>query len=229
MQVKTIVLKTFFPRHCLLCKLTAQNDQMICDDCYQTLPRTKTRCNTCGNKTLMPTKACDTCTNSPPAFDRTHILFDYEKPISSLITTYKFHETISLSQFFANEWISFFTQHKNNLPDILIPTPLHSQRLKERGFNQALEIAKPLAKHFHIPIDTTSCIRTKNTVAQAQLSLEKRQRNIKHAFTVQKRITAHHVGILDDVLTTGNTLQELSTVLKKQGVETISLFCCARA
>lgn len=115
------------------------------------------------------------------------------------------------------------------MPECIIPVPLHRRRLRQRGFNQALEIAKPLAKKLQLPVDFKTCIRTKHTRPQSELSAKKRQQNIKNAFTLKKPITAKHVAIVDDVMTTGNTVTELSALLRNNGVTTIEIWCCARA
>jgi ComF family protein len=229
MKIYTSLFKTLCPLQCLLCDLRAGNDQRICEDCYQSLRTSETRCRQCGMKTPLDNSLCGNCLITPPPFDNTYILFNYEKPITQLITHYKFHEKLSLSAFFAAEWIAFFKKNNVPLPDSIIPIPLHPKRLQTRGFNQALEIAKPLGKYFKIPVDHKSCIRIRNTEAQLHLSAEKRQRNIKNAFTVSKNISARHIAIFDDVMTTGSTVGELCSALKKSGVQEVSVFCCARA
>jgi ComF family protein len=115
-----------------------------------------------------------------------------------------------------------------NPPDCIIPVPLHPLRLKQRGFNQALEIARPIAKKLKIPIDTTHCLRIVATLPQAAISATARKHNIKNAFIVNPLLKAKHVAIVDDVLTTGSTVTELAQRLKKSGVQKIDIWCCAR-
>lgn len=114
------------------------------------------------------------------------------------------------------------------LPDRIIPVPLHAKRLKERGFNQALEIARPVAKHLRLPLDARGCKRTKYTDAQAQLDFANRSYNIKEAFSIESDYSNQHIAIIDDVTTTGQTLRELSQALKKAGAKQIDLWCCAK-
>ena len=229
MKIYTQLFKTVCPIACFLCGLIAENDQQLCEDCYQALSTSTYRCAQCGVPTLLDHSLCGTCLVTPPPFDRTYILFNYKKPMTQLITQYKFHEKIALSRFFAAEWITFFKKNNIALPDVIIPIPLHDKRLKKRGFNQSLEITKPISRYFEIPIDIKSCLRLKNTEPQLHLSAEKRSHNIKNAFVLSKNMYARHVAIFDDVMTTGNTVSELSRILKKSGVEKISVFCCARA
>lgn len=123
-----------------------------------------------------------------------------------------------------NEW------YKNRpLPDRLIPVPLHPERLKERGFNQSIEIGRHLSHELGLIMDTHSVTRIKTTQAQSGLTRTARQQNIRGAFHCQTRFDGLHVVILDDVVTTGQTVTELSQVLQRQGAATIDVWCCARA
>ena len=107
--------------------------------------------------------------------------------------------------------------------------PLHKVRYRERGFNQALEIAKTVAKELKIPLDITSCHRTWDTPHQIGLSAVQRRKNMEKAFSLIKPINALHVAIVDDVMTTGTTVHELASLLKKAGVERVDIWVCARA
>jgi ComF family protein len=115
------------------------------------------------------------------------------------------------------------------VPDLIVPVPLHKFRYRERGFNQAIEIAKIFSKELHIPLDITSCIRHHDTPHQIELSAKQRRKNMKNVFTLIKPINANHVAILDDVMTTGSTAHELASLLKKAGVSRIDIWACARA
>ncbi len=115
-----------------------------------------------------------------------------------------------------------------NKPDWIIPVPLHKDRLKERGYNQALEIARPIAKKMYIPLQTTCCTRILPTLAQASTTAEIRRKNMQHAFVVNPLFQAEYVAIVDDVLTTGSTVGELARVLKKSGVKRVDVWSCAR-
>ena len=222
-----------FPNHCLLCDLKCGSQQFICTNCFDALPLHRVGCKQCG----LPIKEteseirCGKCISNPPSFDNTFSLFEYAAPISTLIWQLKFHGNLSIAQLFAQYWIDSIDQFyaPNTLPNLIIPVPLHASRLKQRGFNQALEIAKPIGKYFHIPVDTKTCIRIKNTQAQSSLHAQKRKHNVDNAFGLSYSITAKHVAILDDVMTTGNTVSEISHLLKKVGVEKVDVWCCARA
>jgi ComF family protein len=114
-------------------------------------------------------------------------------------------------------------------PDLIVPIPLHKVRYCQRGFNQAIEIAKTVAKELNIPLDLNSCIRHRDTPHQSALSAKQRRKNIKNAFSIIKPLYAQHIAILDDVMTTGSTAHELAYVLKKAGVDQVDVWVCARA
>jgi ComF family protein len=118
--------------------------------------------------------------------------------------------------------------HNQPLPSLIIPVPLHPKRLRERGFNQALEIAKPISKKLKIPIDKKSCYRIRHTAAQSGLSQSDRLKNLANAFEMKKPLIAKHIALIDDVMTTGQTLMELANLLYKNGVEKIDIWCCAK-
>lgn len=114
------------------------------------------------------------------------------------------------------------------LPDLIIPIPLHSQRLHERGFNQALEIARPIAKNLAIPIDYQGIKRIKHTLAQSGLSAKARKQNISQAFAAFRDYSGLSIAVIDDVVTTSHTMMEFCRVLKNQGAAHITVWCCAR-
>ncbi len=114
-------------------------------------------------------------------------------------------------------------------PQCIIPVPLHRSRYRERGYNQATEIARVVSRRLQIPLDLHSCIRAHATQPQSELSSEQRLRNVKKAFAIAKPLKAKHVAILDDVVTTGATVNEMARVLRKTGVERIDIWACARA
>lgn len=122
-----------------------------------------------------------------------------------------------------------YLQKTAEKPDCIVPVPLHTARYHERGFNQALEIARTVSKTLQIPLDFSNCVRHKDTPHQTGLSAKKRRQNLRRAFSFRKPIRAHHVAILDDVMTTGSTVNALAAELKKVGVNRVDVWVCARA
>ncbi len=114
-------------------------------------------------------------------------------------------------------------------PELIIPVPLHPARYRSRGFNQAIEIAWPISKALDIPIDNHTIKRIVNTGTQTKLHARERRKNLRGAFQLKKPLTAKHIAIIDDVITTGSTVTELAVVLKKAGAERIEVWSFARA
>jgi ComF family protein len=224
----------FFPPTCLLCHYPSNTAEDLCRACFFDLPILHESCIQCA-KTLPESEAkhlvCGKCLQSPPPFDRTYALFAYQSPITKLIMELKFHECLVNANVLGTLMITAIKDkwyRNQTLPELLIPIPLHPKRLKKRGFNQALEIARPIAKSLHIPIDTQGCLRIKHTDAQAQLALKKRTHNMKNAFLIRGDYTNRHIAILDDVTTTGHTIMAFSKALKKAGARQIDVWCCAK-
>jgi ComF family protein len=230
-KILSATIRCFFPHTCVLCGYPAKRTQDLCQPCLDDLPILAHSCPRCANNfTASLELLCGSCLKENPPFDYTHALFSYESPISNLITELKFqHNLVNakvlgelMAEAIENKWY----QHKS-LPDIIIPMPLHNTRLKERGFNQALEIARPIAKRLHLPLDLTSK-RIKFTQAQTTLQVKARAKNMKNAFYIDPSFTYQHVAILDDVITTGQTVTALSKALKQAGVHKIDIWCCAK-
>ena len=117
----------------------------------------------------------------------------------------------------------------DELPDGLLPVPLHSSRQRERGYNQALELARPIAKQLQIPLFNDLATRIKPTPPQSSLSLRQRRHNLKDAFIVNYSVKNKHIAIIDDVMTSGTTVNALAHKLKQAGARRVSVWCCCRA
>ena len=171
---------------------------------------------------------CGHCLSQSPAFDETHAPFIHQSIIRHLIASLKFNKQYKNARLLGY-LLATHLQKTSEMPELIIPVPLHTLRYQERGFNQTIEIAKTVSKRLNIPIDTKSCIRNRNTPHQTNLPAKQRNKNIKNAFQVIKLIDAQHIAILDDVMTTGATVNELAKVLKKSGVTRVDVWVCGRA
>lgn len=218
-----------FPATCILCSQPGQPGLDLCPACEADLPVIDPACHCCGMP-LSPGKTgtCGQCLQTPPPFFRTVSPFYYEPPLAGLITQFKFRQRLLLGRVFAS------LLHKQlapagHRPDCLIPVPLHPRRLRERGYNQALEIAHLLGASLAIPVDYHLCQRRRYTTPQTGLAAKERKRNIKNAFALAGPCTYRHVAILDDVVTTGHTVTELASLLQKNGVEEVEVWSVARA
>lgn len=198
----------------------------MCEPCLADLPwLPKARCPVCA----LPgpgSASCGHCLKEAPAFTRTHAVFSYGFPVDRLIQRLKYQENLMLAPLLG----ALLAQHlQNELPDIWLPMPLHARRLKERGFNQAVEIARELAARTGIPMQAGWATRVRDTPPQAGLKREARKKNMRGAFACHENVAGLHVGIVDDVMTTGSTLDALAEALKASGAKEVSCVVVARA
>jgi ComF family protein len=159
---------------------------------------------------------------APPRFDRTFATYSYRFPVDSLIHALKYNRRLEMAGAFGEELVALMPYAPP--PDVVIPVPLSRRRLLERGFNQAHEIAKQLGHS----IRAEACMRVKETPPQALLPWKQRAKNIRDAFACTMDLTGLHVAIVDDVITTGATMNELAKVVKKAGARKVSCWAVAR-
>jgi ComF family protein len=237
-----IFKRIVFKQSCILCIQNIENIppsiHAVCRACLNNLPwHPKTSCPQCGmpsSGTGLNRIVCGSCINSPPDFDTTRAVFLYAYPIDAMMVRYKYGNMLSLSdtfgEFLAEKTTLDFLN--DNHIDLIIPMPMHPQRLKERGFNQALEIAKVLAKNCKEKLDYKSVTRQTLTLPQASLPLKERVKNIKGAFKVNAdkldKLQGKRIAIVDDVMTTGASLNELAKTLKKAGASHVECWVIAR-
>lgn len=197
-----------------------------CSRCDQLLPYYREPCCPVCALPSPNAQTCGQCLKKPPAFNQTTTLFTYQYPADLLIQRFKYQEQLSLAPSLSRQLARQFT--RSPLPDLLIPMPLHRTRLKTRGFNQAQLLAASLGRQLQIPVDSRLCHRVRQTRSQMSLSWAERQRNMRHAFACPADLTGKQVAVVDDIMTTGATLNALATVLKKQGAQWISCWILAR-
>ena len=215
----------FLPRDCFLCDATS-NNQFLCAACEASLPKLHAHhCMVCALPTPQG-ETCGTCLKTPPAFDATHAAFVYDFPLDKLIQSLKYRGRLASAKFLAQALIPLT---RDAIPDIIIPVPLASPRLAFRGFNQSIELARPLARHLQMKISRTTVIRSRDTVPQVSLPPKERVKNIRNAFECNADLSGKTVWVVDDVMTTGATLGELARVLKMQGAARVENFVVARA
>jgi ComF family protein len=215
----------------VLCSDPSDCDRDLCSACTAALPTIKHACSYCALPLIdVDATVCGVCLRKQPAFDHTIALCYYQQPLEKFISQLKFHRRLEYAKVLGSllaERLTTFYENKT-LPECIIPMPLHRKRLQERGYNQALEIARPIAKRLKLPLNTKHCQRIRATKAQSSLPAHQRRANIFQAFDIAKTLRARHVAIIDDVVTTGSTVAELSQALREVGVEKIDIWCCAR-
>jgi len=217
------------------CPLCAEaSKSLICSSCKTMLPNIETQCIQCGLPldkidTLNNTLRCGQCLQTPPAFDACISPYHYALPINQFVTQLKFHQKLHYAKILADLLIDRIDSATEKLPECIIPVPLHPARLRQRGFNQALEIARPIAKKYSLKLDSQCCKRIVSTPPQMQQNKQARQKNIRNAFRVLDNFNYQDIAIVDDVMTTGQTLNELARVLRMHGAKHIQVWAVARS
>lgn len=221
----TKIVRSILPHHCALCGAGTPN-RLLCSACDIDLSHYRApACPICA----LPTpngQVCGACLKNPPAFDRTLAAFSYHFPIDRLLHAFKYSGDLALTEILATPLARLAASHPK--PDLLLPMPLHPGRLKERGFNQSLEIAKPISRWLNIPLTADACQRTRDTPTQAGLKWKERRRNVRGAFACDLDLSGKKIAVLDDVMTTGATLNEISRILKNRGASEVSAWIVAR-
>lgn len=227
---------SLLPGTCISCNKASERHYDLCRDCELGLPKLKDPCETCG----LPLPAnnydghtCGTCLIKPPGFKHVISAFDYAQPIDRLIRAFKYQHKLAFGKVLSDQLlqrvVSFYSNKE--LPELMIPMPLHTKRLHQRGYNQAVEISRYLSRHLQIPYNPRVCYRRKNTAPQEGLNVKARKKNIRRAFSIQKPNPQlpYSVAIIDDVVTTTASVRELTHLLKSQGVINVHIWSLARA
>ena len=228
--------RNLLPTLCLVCRRSLRGSYSLCRECEAELPWLGEVCRRCG---LEPRESgadfCAACRLHPPEFDACHAPFAYRPPVDKLIVDYKFNADFAggyalsriLAKFMARHW------RGGKVPDLLLPVPLHASRLRRRGFNQALEIARVLAVESGTPLCPRGLRKLRPSPPQTEMrSARDRGANIRNSFGLGRNRAlrkARRVALVDDVVTTMSTATELARVLKQAGVEEVEVCCLARA
>lgn len=224
MKLRQILL----PISCLLCHGRAEKHD-LCSACKQDLPWLENVCQRCAVPLGNETQAhCGRCQKMPPYYDSSVVLFEYVEPINHMLNKFKFHHQLCYGNLFGNLLAERLACHNIPLPELVIPVPLHPARLRVRGYNQALELARPLAKILKLKLNYSALIRRHNTAQQSLLAKTQRYANVQGAFQLIRPLTARYVALLDDVITTGSTINACSKILKAGGVENIAVLAIAK-
>ncbi len=218
-------LDKLLAQDCLLCAANS-GAAILCPACANDLPRLPApHCPQCALPTPLGER-CGRCLRQPPHYDATLAVFCYDFPVDKLIQSFKYAHRLALGAYFGRQ---LATLAQGCAADLLIPLPLHRQRLRERGFNQALELARPVGQICGWPIAAQLCSRTRPTPAQAGLPWREREKNVRGAFHCQADLTGQRIVLVDDVMTTGASLNECARTLKLHGAAQVTLLVVARA
>lgn len=202
------------------------HDGLWCGACDATLPYLDApHCPVCA----LPTpggEVCGHCLKEPPLFSKTTAVFAYSFPLDKLVQAMKYGEQLALANAFAEKLALRITQ--SDLPDCIIPMPLHPAKLRERGFNQSLLLAATLARKLDIELLTNTCQRVRDTPPQSALPWKERRRNVRNAFRCDCDLAGKRVALVDDVLTTGASLNALAEAVQKSNAGEVSAWVVAR-
>ena len=204
-------LAWLFPLRCIVCGGPGAHRRDLCASCHAALPWQ--------TRTAVP--------SPPPGLDAVHAVFDYRFPLDRLVPRLKFHADFAAGRALA-QCMAEYLRHAPR-PDAVVTVPLHRSRLRRRGYDQALELARPLARALDLPLRTNLLQRRKPTVAQSRLDADARQRNLRDAFAAEQGAPLPaHVALVDDVMTTGATLQAAARALRAAGAHRVDAWVCAR-
>lgn len=217
-----------FPSVCLLCGQL--NSELVCHHCYQELLQNNPYCERCGKPTRQPVVECRDCRGKKLMYKGARCLSRYEGPVKDLIQSFKYKHKKGLSHLFAQLLLESYPDFLSQA-EVVTFVPMPPLKLLERGYNQSFLLARELAKLLEKPLIAALQFNFWPT-EQNKLSLRKRKANVKGAFKVNLKsidnLSSRHVLLVDDVYTTGFTIQECSQVLNAAGVEDVLVVTVAR-
>ena len=212
------------PHVCFVCGAEGAGAP-VCAACDAELPRLGAVCPTCATPLPEP-QVCGRCQRKPPAYDTTTALFSYRLPVDRMVQALKYQHRLALAAYFAG--LMGATVRPDRPVDMVLPMPLHSLRLRERGFNQAVELGRPLARAWRVPLELGLVERVSNGSPQASLPWKARRLNMHGAFSCRGSLAGMSVLVVDDVMTTGATLEALAATLKRHGAARVDNLVVAR-
>ena len=219
--------RSLWPSRCLLCNAGGAAGHDLCVACAAALPWARLACPRCALPLSSPARACGACLRRAPLLDAAHAAFAYRFPLDRLLPRLKFHGDLAAGRLLAGAMAVAFADLER--PGALVPVPLARARLRQRGYDQALELARPLARALGLELLPQGLLRVRDTQAQSRLDAAGRRRNVRGAFAAAPGVVLPpHVALVDDVMTTGATLQAAALALRRAGVRRVDAWVCAR-
>ena len=223
-----------FPGCCCLCDGSGCDGMDICEVCLNCLPNNLISCSRCASPIiytgLSEAILCGSCLKEKPRLTQTIAPFIFEYPVDYIVRSLKFQHEEKYARLMGELLAKVVQDSKVTMPECLIPVPLHRLRYLERGFNQAELVAYFCAAQLGLPVANNFLERVQYTVPQTGLGRDLRKKNLRGAFQVTGgNSLPKHVTVIDDVITTGSTVNEISSVLLKRGVERVDVWAFARA
>lgn len=223
------------PARCLMCELSS-HDKLICEHCQRALLEPRTCCQRCGLALNTSLPFCGDCLKKAHLFEQLHALGNYQPPYSQMVKKLKYTKQLLygelLGELLTESIMLNLSAQQISAVDYLLPVPLHTKKQRTRGFNQATIIAKVIAKRLKTPLLLEGVERHISTIPQEGLTLYNRKKNLNGAFSIsrsrQQEITGAYIVIIDDVVTTGATVNSLCHTLLEAGAQRIDIWCISR-
>lgn len=214
------------PQRCRLCD-GVTGGPLLCEPCTLELPWNDSACMRCALPMSAP-GICPDCLQHAPRFDGAWAAFRLQPPIQHGVHALKYHADFAQARLLGELMAQRLLARATPLPGLLIPVPLHRLRLMRRGYNQAVEIARVIAKRCGIALGLHAARRVRATGDQIGQSRAARRRNMRGAFELQRDLAGAHVALVDDVMTTGATFESLTQACRSAGASTVEVWAAAR-
>jgi ComF family protein len=221
------LLEWVAPPCCLLCRLEVEYRHGLCQGCWAKLPVNEIHCERCALP-MAHESLCGHCQRCPPVFDSVIAPLCYQDPIDQMLCALKYHQQLSFARTAAGLITDTVRESGEPMPDLLIGVPMTHRAVRKRGLNQAVFLARLIGRQLGIPVKSTLIKKLRETDRQSTLNASKRQRNLKGAFHCKGSLEDKHIALVDDILTTGATANEISRVLKAAGANRVDIWVCAR-
>lgn len=229
-------LELLLPEACLFCgRLLAMSPgpRSFCHPCLSCMPPLSVaQCSCCAQPLPSATTKhlCGHCLQHPPAFVKVHAAGLYQRHLKEAVHRLKYRNQVALARPLGRLLTEkIIVSEKVFVPDLIVPVPLHPSRLRQRGFNQALEVARPISRTLNVPLDSRLLERSRETRQQQGLSAKERKGNLRKAFSLSRQTPARRILLIDDVMTTGETVRECSRTLVSGGITEVQVAVVARA
>ena len=227
-MVGRAALQWMTPPYCLLCYDQLEFQSGLCQDCWEGLPFIRgPQCQYCARALTRP-GICGQCQQRPPTYDSAVAPLAYEDPANEMLRALKYHQHLSFARTIAGVMVDAVISQRQKCPDMLCTVPMTSRALRRRGLNQSVFIARFISRALGIPLCASLLKKTRHTDQQSALSAKNRQSNLVGAFACRRRLDGQHIALIDDILTTGATTNEISKILKAAGAARVDIWVCAR-